>query len=181
MDVKISRKRSREADVNDCSDCLPLSKRINSLYIDNSHFPSSSEGLFQINVNVEQNQEPCNPIPSSWQSPPAQCLPLLPNTNFPLQNHNSMPDWSQPSGSSNIHNHQTDSHHMHNYPQPPNVTIPNQPSHQEWSNREPTSWVNRLKYSHDNMDSEYYVNNRLLFDLYVERISRTGQSPANPY
>lgn len=80
-----------------------------------------------------------------------------------------------------LSNFQTDSHHMHNYPQPPNVTILNQPSHQEWSNREPTSWVNRLKYSHDNMDSEYYVNNRLLFDLYVERISRTGQSPANPY
>uniref|UniRef100_A0A8D8SLT7 Uncharacterized protein n=1 Tax=Cacopsylla melanoneura TaxID=428564 RepID=A0A8D8SLT7_9HEMI len=176
MDVKISRKRSREADLNDCSDCLPLSKRINSLCIDNSIPP---DGLFQINVNVDQSQAH-NVITSSQSS-----------EYFPDPNYNSLsnpvpnghpPDWSLSSGScNNVMNH-----HHQNVPHE-NKFISNlpheHPQEHNWNNsgNSHTSWVSSLKYSHDNVNSEYYQNNRLLFDLYVERISRTGQTPANPY
>lgn len=183
MDLKSTRKRSRESDLTDCTDCLPLSKRINSLSIDNSFLPVAPEGLFQINVNVEQNQS-CNVIAQEWQSPPVHSPESLPSTSYTNENH-STHLYQSNSHNINAHNQQTSAHHIHNsfsQAQPPLPTF-NQTNEEQWNNSNNTqaSWVSSLKYSHDNIDSEYYVNNRLLFNLYLERISRTGQPPANPY
>ncbi|KAI5707192.1 hypothetical protein M8J75_015447 [Diaphorina citri] len=93
------RKRTREADLNDCTDCLPLSKRINSLTIDNS-VPIPPQALFHINVNVEQNHTH-NVIGQDWQ-PSVQSSEYLPGPSYINENHNHVPhfptsNWSQSS------------------------------------------------------------------------------------
>lgn len=192
MDVKLSRKRPR--DINDCTDCMPLSKRINSLSIDNSNLPLTPDAFFHVNVNVEPRA--CtlhsNMISSNWPSPVSESLLHFPTEDIVpsgyLPNFNPNNSWSESRIPNNHQNYQQQSNFNSSYENnhqgvQASNHVESGASELMYNNahQNHASWVSSLKYNHDNVESEYYVHNRLLFDLYVERISRTGEQPANPY
>lgn len=157
-----SRKRSREEDSNDF---MPLSKRINNLHLNNNFSQNYDTGYInsnQIHYNLQNN----NNIDNDANAVNNNNLGYF-NSIHETQLNLVRPNIQSSSASSHQHQHQHHHHHQHQ-------------QHQQQIVDQQTQVALVLNTYNPELSEKdnphYFDKNKMLYDLYVERIRRCPNS-----